>query len=135
MGLLLAVELSIYALCVQVITREVDGKKMEPYEEAVVEVPETYVGSVVELFAQRKGEMVDMQPSVQVRTVWEGGLGARHVGLTPTKPVFFHIVVELFAWCKGEVVDRQPSIEVSQTQLEIYIIIIVIIRNIHNTCI
>lgn len=50
----------------QVITREVDGAKCEPYEEAVVEVPENYVGSVVELFAQRKGEMVDMQPSVEV---------------------------------------------------------------------
>lgn len=29
-------------------------------------MPETYVGSVVELFAQRKGEMVDMQPSIEV---------------------------------------------------------------------
>ena len=58
---------------------------MEPYEEAVVEVPETYVGSVVELFAQRKGEMVDMQPSVQVRAVWGGGLGAKHGGLGPKR--------------------------------------------------
>jgi GTP-binding protein len=49
-----------------VITKEVDGAKCEPYEEAVVEVPETYTGSVVELFAQRKGEMVDMQPSIEV---------------------------------------------------------------------
>lgn len=52
--------------CAQVITKEVDGAKCEPYEEAVVEVPETYTGSVVELFAQRKGEMVDMQPSIEV---------------------------------------------------------------------
>lgn len=51
----------------QVITKEIDGVKVEPYEEAVVEVPENYVGSVVELFAQRKGEMTDMQPSVEVR--------------------------------------------------------------------
>jgi GTP-binding protein len=42
---------------------------MEPYEEAVVEVPEQYVGSVVELFAQRKGEMQDMQPSIEVRVI------------------------------------------------------------------
>jgi predicted membrane GTPase involved in stress response len=42
---------------------------MEPYEEAVVEVPEQYVGSVVELFAQRKGEMQDMQPSIEVRVL------------------------------------------------------------------
>jgi translation elongation factor EF-G len=59
------------AAAVQVITREVDGHKCEPYEEAVVEVPEQYVGGIVELFAQRKGEMVDMQPSIQV------GMGPR----------------------------------------------------------
>lgn len=51
----------------QVITREIDGKECEPYEEAIVEVPENYVGGVVELFAARKGEMVDMQPSLEVR--------------------------------------------------------------------
>jgi len=75
----------------KVITREVDGKKMEPYEEAVVEVPETYVGSVVELFAQRKGEMVDMQPSVQGTTrlsfkiATRGLLGLKNALLTATR--------------------------------------------------
>lgn len=49
------------------ITKEVNGVKSEPYEEAIVEVPENYVGAVVELFAQRKGEMLDMQPSLEVR--------------------------------------------------------------------
>ena len=38
----------------QVITREVHGKKQEPFEDAIVEVPDNYVGAVVELFAQRK---------------------------------------------------------------------------------
>lgn len=36
------------------------------------QVPEMYVGSVVELFAQRKGEMVDMQPSLEVGGGWLG---------------------------------------------------------------
>ena len=36
------------------------GKKMEPFEEAVVEVGEEYNGSVVELLANRKGEMLDL---------------------------------------------------------------------------
>jgi hypothetical protein len=39
------------------------------------QVPETYVGSVVELFAQRKGEMVDMQPSLEVRRASRGSDG------------------------------------------------------------
>jgi GTP-binding protein len=54
----------------QVITREIDGVECEPCEEAIVEVPETYVGAVVELFAARKGEMVDMQPSLEVCALW-----------------------------------------------------------------
>jgi hypothetical protein len=39
-----------------------------PTPQAIVEVPETYVGGVVELFAQRKGEMQDMEPSLEGTT-------------------------------------------------------------------
>jgi GTP-binding protein len=75
----------------KVITREVDGHKCEPYEEAVVEVPEQYVGGIVELFAQRKGEMVDMQPSIQGTTrltfkiATRGLLGLKNAMLTATR--------------------------------------------------
>lgn len=44
----------------QVITKQVDGHKYEPFEEAVVEVPEEHVGPVVDMLGQRKGQMVDM---------------------------------------------------------------------------
>ncbi len=76
---------------VQVITKEVEGKKCEPFEEAVVEVPEQYVGSVVELFAQRKGEMTDLQPSLEgssrlkFRIATRGLLGLRNALLTATR--------------------------------------------------
>eukprot|EP00882_Tetradesmus_deserticola_P000261 GHRQ01000288.1.p1 GENE.GHRQ01000288.1~~GHRQ01000288.1.p1 ORF type:complete len:685 (+),score=335.85 GHRQ01000288.1:559-2613(+) len=75
----------------KVITREVDGAKCEPYEEAVVEVPEAYVGPVVELFAQRKGEMQDMQPSIEGTTrltfkiATRGLLGLKNALLTATR--------------------------------------------------
>jgi GTP-binding protein len=75
----------------KVITKEVDGAKCEPYEEAVVEVPETYTGSVVELFAQRKGEMVDMQPSIEGSTrltfkiATRGLLGLKNALLSATR--------------------------------------------------
>lgn len=36
------------------------GDRMEPMEEAVVEVPEEHVGQVVDLMGQRKAQMVDM---------------------------------------------------------------------------
>ena len=37
-----------------------DGHKYEPYEEAVVEVPEEHVGPVVDMLGQRKGQMLDL---------------------------------------------------------------------------
>lgn len=75
----------------RVITKEIDGNECEPYEEAIVEVPETYVGAVVELFAQRKGEMVDMQPSLEGTTrvtfkiATRGLLGLKNALLTATR--------------------------------------------------
>ena len=38
---------------------------LEPYEEAIVEVPEDFVGPVVDLLGSRKGQMVDMSTSGQ----------------------------------------------------------------------
>lgn len=69
-----------------------DGKKQEPYEEAIVEVPDNYVGAVVELFAQRKGEMVDMGPSaiegttnIKFNIATRGLLGLKNALLTATR--------------------------------------------------
>ncbi|MDH9160991.1 translational GTPase TypA [Staphylococcus succinus] len=44
----------------QVILREIDGVKCEPFERVQCEVPQEYTGSVIESLGQRKGEMVDM---------------------------------------------------------------------------
>ena len=43
-----------------VITKEVGGKKHEPFEEALVEVPQEHMGQVVDLLGQRKGQMLEM---------------------------------------------------------------------------
>jgi GTP-binding protein len=45
----------------QVILREIDGVKHEPVEDLIIEVPEEYVGIVMERLGPRKSEMVDMQ--------------------------------------------------------------------------
>ncbi|CAA0838758.1 elongation factor family protein [Striga hermonthica] len=45
----------------KVINKTVNDKLLEPYEIALVEVPEEYVGSVVELLGKRRGHMTDMQ--------------------------------------------------------------------------
>ncbi|KOY82535.1 translational GTPase TypA [Lysinibacillus macroides] len=44
----------------QVIIREIDGVKCEPFERVQIDVPEENVGSVIESIGTRKGEMLDM---------------------------------------------------------------------------
>ena len=45
----------------QVIIREENGVKMEPYEYVTLDVPEEYMGAVMEKMSARKGEMRNMQ--------------------------------------------------------------------------
>jgi GTP-binding protein TypA/BipA len=45
----------------QVITKEIDGKLCEPYEAVQIDVPEEYVGAVIESMGQRKAELKDMR--------------------------------------------------------------------------
>ncbi len=45
----------------QVVIKEIEGKKCEPYEYLTVDVPEEYMGPVMEKLGARKGEMTNMQ--------------------------------------------------------------------------
>jgi len=44
----------------EVIVKEIDGAKMEPYERLLIDVPEESTGSVMESLGTRKAEMVNM---------------------------------------------------------------------------
>ncbi len=45
----------------EVIMREENGVQVEPVEQAIIDVPETTAGTVINMLSQRKGEMVDMR--------------------------------------------------------------------------
>ncbi len=45
----------------QVITKEIDGRKCEPFETLVVDVPQEYASKVIDLVTRRKGEMLVME--------------------------------------------------------------------------
>ena len=74
----------------RVLYREIDGKKCEPIERVVVDVPSEYIGAVIEKLGSRRGEFLEMLP-VGSRTkatflVPERGLfGYRNEFLTDTK--------------------------------------------------
>lgn len=44
----------------QVVTKQVDGKVHEPYEELTIDSPEEHLGPITQLLAARKGKMVQM---------------------------------------------------------------------------
>ncbi|MGB2762297.1 MAG: translational GTPase TypA [Minisyncoccales bacterium] len=46
----------------QVIIKEIDGKKHEPFEEIVVDVPEEFQGAVIEKLSSRGAQLVHMEP-------------------------------------------------------------------------
>jgi GTP-binding protein len=46
----------------QVIIKEIDGKKCEPVETLIVDVPGEVAGKVIELVTQRKGDLLVMEP-------------------------------------------------------------------------
>ncbi len=45
----------------EVIFKETDGQKLEPYENLIVDVPEEFVGSVIDKLASRKAQMQNME--------------------------------------------------------------------------
>lgn len=78
----------------KVIVREVDGEKLEPYEELLVDVPSDYVGQVMELLGPRQSELKRMETRGE-QTVLEFVL--------PTRGLF-GLRAELLTATRGEAV-------------------------------
>ena len=74
-----------------VVTRQEDGKLMEPMELAVIDLPDEYIGVVSQLLAMRKGVMTKMSPPASGRVRLEfavpsrGLIGFRSSFLTDTR--------------------------------------------------
>ena len=51
-----------------VIIKEIEGQKMEPFEEVVIDVPSDMAGGIIETMGKRKGVMKDLRPEDGNRT-------------------------------------------------------------------
>jgi GTP-binding protein len=74
----------------QVILKEVDGVKMEPYETLIINVPEELSSKAINLVTQRKGDMLAMEPKgdmlhLEFDIPARGLIGLRNKILTATK--------------------------------------------------
>jgi len=91
----------------RVITKEgVDGERLEPYEELMLDVPEEFLGVAIEKLGPRRGEMIDMRNPGQgmVRIMFRipsrGLFGYRSEFLTDTRGtgIIHHRFLEYGLW-------------------------------------
>ena len=106
----------------QVITKEIDGKKYEPYENLVVDVPAEYSGRVIDLVTQRKGEMLIMESKGEMQHLEfeipsRGLIGLRSNMLTNTagEAVMAHRFIDYKPW-KGFIPGRNNGVLISKNQ-------------------
>lgn len=104
----------------QVITKEIDGKKCEPYEILVVDVPADFSGKVIDLVTQKKGEMLIMESKGEMQHLEfdipsRGLIGLRSNMLTATagEAVMAHRFSEYKPW-KGVIPGRSNGVLLSK---------------------
>ncbi|MBT7651721.1 MAG: translational GTPase TypA [Flavobacteriales bacterium] len=96
----------------QVIFKEIDGKKHEPYEHLVIDVPEATAGKATELVMMRKGMLQVMEPKgdlqhMEYRIPSRGLIGLRNQILTATsgEAIMTHRFIEYDVYA-GEISTR-----------------------------
>lgn len=106
----------------QVIVKEINGKKHEPYEILVVDVPAEYSGKVIDMVTQRKGEMQVMENKgdmqhLEFEIPSRGLIGLRSQMLTNTagEAVMAHRFSEYKPW-KGPIPGRNNGVLIAKNQ-------------------
>jgi GTP-binding protein len=113
----------------RVITRTgANGERLEPYEELSIDVPETFLGAVIEKLGPRRAEMIEMKNPGQgmVRLLYRiparGLFGYRSEFMTDTRGtgIMHHRFLEYGAWAgplagrkRGTLVSMEPGMAVA----------------------
>ena len=95
----------------EIVTRTIDGKLMEPVEHLTIDIPDTFVGTVIERLGPRKGEMVKMQGHGRVRLEFRvpsrGLIGLRSELLTETRgTIVMNSIFDGYMPYQGEIPQR-----------------------------
>ena len=103
----------------QVIIKEIDGKKCEPIETLIVDVPAEVSGKVIELVTQRKGDLLVMEPKGDLQHLEfdipaRGIIGLRNNVLTATagEAIMAHRFKSYEPW-KGDIPQRSSGVLIS----------------------
>ena len=97
----------------RVITREVEGKKCEPFEHLVIDVPEHFVSTVIGVLSGRKGQLVDVEPQgsrtriefkIPARALF--GFRTQFLSMTQGEGIMSHVFDGYAPWA-GDLKTRQ----------------------------
>jgi GTP-binding protein len=99
----------------EIVTKTVDGKVLEPVEHLTIDVPDSFVGTVIERLGPRRGEMVKMhnhgygRVRLEFRVPSRGLIGLRSEMLTETRgTIVMNALFDGYMPYQGEIPQR-PS--------------------------
>jgi GTP-binding protein len=105
------------------LTKDENGKPLEPMEELLVDVDDPYVGNVIEKIGMRKGEMIDMQNidgnKVRIKFIIpaRGLIGYRNEFLTDTRGTgIMNKSFHGYSPFKGDIAGRHNGVLISNDQ-------------------
>ncbi len=97
----------------EIVTKRIDGKLMEPVEHLTVDVPEGFVGVVMEQLGSRKGEVINMhnhgygRVRIEFRVPSRGLIGLRSQLLTDTRgTIVMNSLFDGYTEWQGEIPHR-----------------------------
>lgn len=103
----------------KVIYKEIDGKKAEPVEILIIDVPSDFSGKAIEIVGQQRGELVKMEPKGEIQHLEfhipsRGLIGLRNRLLTATsgEAVMHHRFYQ-YEYFKGSIPQRQSGALIS----------------------
>jgi GTP-binding protein len=104
----------------EIVTRVVDGQTMEPVERLTIDVPENFVGVVIEKLGPRKGEMLKMhnhgygRVRLEFRVPSRGLIGLRSEMLTETRgTIVMNTIFDGYIPHQGEIPQRPTGALIS----------------------
>ena len=107
----------------EIVTKRIDGELMEPVEQLMIDIPENFVGTVIERLGPRKGEMTKMtnhgsgRVRMEFRIPSRGLIGLRSEMLTETRgTIVMNAILDGYVAYQGEIPQRVSGALISDRQ-------------------
>ena len=105
----------------EVIIKDIDGQKMEPYESLVVDLEEQYQGGVMQRLGERRAQLINMDPDGKGRVRIDFMIPARGLigfqtefrTITAGTGLLFHVFDHYGPKAEGAIAERQNGVMIS----------------------